>query len=213
MARQPRPGAPHGSAEWRARVGAGVRRAQARRRELARVAPADLRHFEQSGAVAAALAPHVAAAQEEAAAITEALTASGRRELTPQREALVGDLVRLGVVLRGELGRYLATQDPEAASRVSSLAGARRQHLQTLGLERVAEDAPNLHDYLRARAREAPQDAAQAAEAGAAEAEARPARDARTGAQDGRESAASAPNGGGPEPGGAERLDGPGGEP
>jgi hypothetical protein len=101
------------------------------------------------GQVSPALLPVVKQAQEEAWDIGLAL--GGPDELSPQRRALLADLARLGVALGGLTAVYLRNEDPETASRMATLANARRQHLLALGLDerRVEQD---LDAYLAARA-------------------------------------------------------------
>ncbi len=59
----------------------------------------------------------------------------GMDAMTPTMRAVVEDAVSVGVALRGELGRYLQTGDPDAASRVATLANTRRNSFSLLGLD------------------------------------------------------------------------------
>lgn len=147
------------SADERAAISRGVHRHNARRRAMAQVALAELALARRAGAVAPQLAGLLECADVEADAIAEGL--GGVDQLSPQRLAMVQDFARLGVVLRGELARYLEARDGEAAARVGTLAGQRRQILATLGLDRFARDALDVDGYARAlRTAEAAQGAA-----------------------------------------------------
>jgi hypothetical protein len=94
-----KPGAVKGSPEWRARTGAGVRRANERRREAARVRPRDLQRLRRSGSVAPALRPLLDIAETEAVELMDSL--GGPDRVTPQRRILVEDVTAVGMVLRG----------------------------------------------------------------------------------------------------------------
>jgi hypothetical protein len=119
-------------------VSAGLRRYHDHRRKVAKVAPRDLRRLEQSGTVALALKPLLPLAAEEAYELTEAL--GGLNAVSPQRRVLIEDLVAIGLALRATLALFLQSSDPELASKVGTLAAARRASLQALGLERVAKE-------------------------------------------------------------------------
>lgn len=211
MSRAPRPGAPIGSPEWRRRVSEGVRRSRDRRRQAARVRPQDLARLRESGTVPERISGFLESAEVEAEALLEAL--GGPDAVSPQRRALVEDAARVGLVLRAELARYVQTADPDAASRVGSLASARRASLVALGLDRAERTVPDLRTYLAERAREAPQNGAHGADAGDPEPKAAPAEERGTAAQDGREPRVAARNSDEPDAEPAERLDGGGGEP
>ena len=133
-------------AQDRARISHGLKRYHERRRASLRVVPTDLLALRR-GDVKASLAPFVAEAHLEAAALIQAL---GGDTVSPQRRVVVSDLVRVGVALRGELRRYMRTEDPDCASRVGTLAGVRRASLVALGLDerRVEHD---LKGYLEAQ--------------------------------------------------------------
>ena len=148
--RRPRekPGAPRYSEAWRERVSRGVRRALERRRQAEQVTPSDLAMLERPGAsVRPELRPLLEAARAEAESLLDALGP----DPSPQRRILVEDLVRVGLALRGQAIRYAQTGEPEAASRVGSLAAVRRASLQALGLDRVAQQVPDLRTYLEQR--------------------------------------------------------------
>lgn len=153
--RRRRPGPPQLTPEWRERISHGVKRYWQRRRESARVRPADLAHLRTSGTVPARLAGFLEAAEVEAESLIDAL--GGLDRVSPQRRALVEDVARCGLVLRAELARYVQTQDSDAAGKVSTLTAARRAGLQALGLDRAARDVPSLADIVEEhrRAREA----------------------------------------------------------
>lgn len=153
-----KPGAPIGSPEWRRRVSEGTRWALAKRRQLARVLPVDLQYLERSGTVTEALRPFFEAAELEGAQLTlayegEAGTPS-HRPLSAPRRALLEDLLRAGLIMRGELARYAQTQDPEAAGRAITAMGRRSAILEKLGLD-VEHEIPDLSTYLEQKAREA----------------------------------------------------------
>jgi hypothetical protein len=134
-----------GTAEWRDRVREGKRRRDVETAARARVAPRDLRRLERNGTVAGSLRPLVPLAREEAYQLTEAL--GGPDAVSPQRRVLIDDLTAVGIVLRATLALFLQNGDPELASKVGTLAGARRASLQALGLDRVAKEI-DLRDYL-----------------------------------------------------------------
>lgn len=145
--------APRCSPEWRASVSRGVRLGLARRRHRlaaeARIGGADLRAFADAGVIAPALRPLVEAELQAGVEVLEALAP----DPSPQQRTLVADCTRLGVVMRGELAKYLERQDADAATRITAVANARRSILTTLGLERYARDAtPDLRRYLEQRA-------------------------------------------------------------
>jgi hypothetical protein len=117
----------------RERIRRGVTRWHERRQAALKVVPSDLARLGR-GDVPASLAPFVADAGIEAAALHAAL---GADAMSPQRSLLIADTVRVGVVLRAELARYLRTQDPDAGGRVGTLAGVRRAGLLALGLDEV----------------------------------------------------------------------------
>jgi hypothetical protein len=54
--------------------------------------------------------------------------------------------------LRGELARYLQSRDSNAASRIGTLAAARRQSFALIGLELPKAEVPSLAVYLSASA-------------------------------------------------------------
>jgi len=138
-----------GSEQWRARVAEGKRReaASARKRreydrEAARLRPVDLARFEELGLVPERLRHLVARAGEEVAELVAAL--GGEAELSPQRRILLDDCARLGVALNIVMQLLLqgdAENPGELASRVATLANARRQHLVTIGLNKYERDA------------------------------------------------------------------------
>ena len=116
----------------------------------ARIRPRDLVGLRDSGTVAESLRPILDLAENEMAEIIDSL--GGADAIPPTKRALIEDAVSVGVALRGELGRYLQSGDPDAASRVGTLAGARRQSLALIGLELHKDEAPALDAYIRTRA-------------------------------------------------------------
>jgi len=150
--RHRRPGARIRSDEWRARVSIGVKRGIAHRRARlaaeARIGAEELRAFADAGLVTARLHPLLEAELRAGAEVLQAVAV----DPSPQQRMLVADLTRLGVVLRGELAKYVSTQDADSAVRITSTINARRQLLVTLGLTRAARDVePDLRSYLAAR--------------------------------------------------------------
>ena len=73
----------------------------------------------------------------------------GPAAIPPTKRALIEDAVSVGIALRGELARYLQSRDPNAASRVGTLAAARRQSFALIGLEPPKDEVPALDVYLR----------------------------------------------------------------
>ena len=116
-----------------------VRRWWQHRRALLRVSPGELVELQRTGVVSESLKPYAALAQEEALALENAL--GGEGEVSEQRLLLIQDIGRLGLMLRAVVARFLQGDgDPELASRVASLASARRASLALLGLDRVARE-------------------------------------------------------------------------
>lgn len=122
------------SLEHRERISRGVRRAHERKRQGAKLRPRDLERLEKEGVVVPALAPIVAIGKAEGRELMLAL--GGEDQVSPQKRILVEDLVACGIGLRGVLQLFVQSHDPELASRIASLAGARRQILSLLGLDR-----------------------------------------------------------------------------
>jgi len=77
------------------------------------------------------------------------------RPLCTPRRALLEDFIRVGLVLRAELARYLQSGDSDAAARVGTLAANRRATLQILGLEHPEHEV-SLASYLSERDTESP---------------------------------------------------------
>lgn len=160
--------------EARERIKYGTRRALAQRRERLRTRARDVSLL-RSGRVpvSQAVLPHLEAAEAELAGFLEAL--GGADVVTAQRRAILEDVCRLGVALRSELARYAETRDPDCASRLSSLATARRAALSAVGLDEHRVEL-TLQDYLRQRDAELQserqaQEAAQRANASAPDAQ------------------------------------------
>jgi hypothetical protein len=141
--------------EHRDAIGHGQRRRHERQRKLAelereakRLRPSDLIAFEKLGLVHERLAPLVELAGVEAANVLGGL--GGPENVSPQRQVLLEDFTRLGVALRALTGLLVQGGDvAELSSRIATLANARRQHLQALGLERY-EKSLDLDTYARA---------------------------------------------------------------
>ncbi len=98
-----------------------------------RIGPRDPRTARLVGEVKPSLRGAVRQAELELVELFDAL--GGVNRLTPTTRAVVEDAVSVGLVLRGELGRYLQSGDHDAASRVGTLASARRQSFALLGLD------------------------------------------------------------------------------
>ncbi len=137
------------SAETRRRISDGLLRFNERKRLAARIRPRDLSRLRDSGTVSESLRPILDLAENEMAEIIESL--GGADAIPPTKRALIEDAVSVGVALRGELGRYLQSGDPDAASRVGTLPGARRQSLALIGLEPPKDEVPALDTYIRTR--------------------------------------------------------------
>ena len=140
------------SPEWRERVSRGVKRGQQRRRERLRARPRDLDRLRSEGLVSPALRPIVSIAEVEAAEIFEGL--GGTDRVTPQKRIIIEDLCGVGIALRATLALFLQSNDPELASRIATLAGARRASLVALGLERLEKEI-DLKTYLAQRSESA----------------------------------------------------------
>lgn len=151
-----RRGATYRSAEWRRRVGEGVRRAAQARARRARQELRELAVLARSGTTPGGVAPYLEAAGREAAELLDAL--GGVDRVSPQRRVLIEDTARLGLVLRSLLVSFVqgGGVDGETGSRIATLANARRANLSALGLDRHVEDVPDLTSYLAKRAAEAP---------------------------------------------------------
>jgi len=151
-------------AEGRRRAGEARRRERAYRRELLRVAPSDLLALASGDfdAVRPELMPLVEAGADEAAALLLAL--GGTQNASPQRTIAAQDFGRLGAVLRGLLLRWAQTNDPEVASRIATIASARRGLLALVGLDEHRTEK-SLEEYLRERAAQTSAGAAIDAEA------------------------------------------------
>jgi hypothetical protein len=137
-----------GSPEWRERVALGTKRGLALRRERLKAKPRDLTRLQREGLVAEALRPLVDLAELELREWLEAL--GGVDEVSPQRRAVLEDAAGLGIAFRAELSRFLASNDPAALDRLTSIAGARRTSLVAAGLEVIRPDPLSTDDYLEA---------------------------------------------------------------
>jgi len=147
--------------ETREKIRHGLHRYHLRKRQLAEVKPRDLARLERTGVVARALRPLIAIATEEAEGLTIAL--GGPDRVTPQQRILIEDLCATGIALRACTALFLKEPDPDIASKIGTLTGARRSSLALLGLERHELDVPSLSEYLQAKS--ASQDPAEATNA------------------------------------------------
>ncbi len=125
-------GKPH-SEEAKQRISHGMRRAARRRKQAMRIGPRDPRTARLAGQVVEGLRGAVYQGELELSDLLE--TFGGMDALTPTTRAVIEDAVSVGVALRGELGRYLQTGDPDAASRLATLANTRRNSFALLGLD------------------------------------------------------------------------------
>jgi hypothetical protein len=132
--------------EARKRAGKQNREKQCRN---ARVSLPDVRRLRYFGLVSDSLKPLALQAELE---LGELLTDKGEG-VTAAERTILEDCARLGLILRAEFARYLQSQDPVAAARVTALAGQRRASLQAVGLERVAKEI-DLAEYLKRKAAE-----------------------------------------------------------
>ena len=126
-------GAVKGTDEQRARQSKTIANTLQRKREANRIALSDVRRYRREGLVTESMKPHTLAAEDEVRAIFAAL--GGEENVSEQERALVEDFARVGVVLRGELSRYLAG-DRDAGKVVGVMAATRRSSLVALGLQR-----------------------------------------------------------------------------
>ena len=142
------------SSKTRRRIAHRTRDGLARKRALARVRPADLDVLRRCGTVSATLRPFLNAADLEALDLSLAYegdpAGSHYRPLSTPRRVLLDDFLRMGLVLRGELARYLQSGDPDAGARVGTLAANRRATLQILGLDHPEHEV-SLTTYLSRR--------------------------------------------------------------
>jgi hypothetical protein len=122
------------------------------RRALWRVSPGELVELQKHGNVSESLKACAALAQEEALGLVSAL--GGIENISEQRMVLIQDTARLGLVLRAVVARFLQGDgDADLASKVGTLASARRASLQALGLERISKEL-DLTTYLAQKAAE-----------------------------------------------------------
>ncbi len=145
------------SSETRRRIAHRTRDGLARKRALARVRPADLDFLRRNGIVSDSLRPFLDAADLEALELTLAYEGAPEgdryRPLSTPRRILLDDFLRVGLVLRGELARYLQSGDPDAGARVGTLSANRRATLQILGLDHPEHEV-NLAVYVAQRGAE-----------------------------------------------------------
>jgi len=192
--RQRKPGARYGSPEWKARVGAGVRRHFEVRRERARIMPCDLIALARPGsAVRRELRPLLDAGEAELTALVGAI---GAERASPQRLLVAQDVARLGVLVRALMLRFGQDGDGETASKIGTLIGVRRAGLLALGLDEQRHEV-SLHEYLAQRAAEAApaNGSAQPEPEVASDAIAQPGAAERVSAQDARDADSQEPEG------------------
>jgi hypothetical protein len=147
------------------------------------MSPGEIVELQKSGAVSESLKPYAVLAQEEGLALVSAQ--GGLENISEPRLVLIRDTVRLGIVLRALVAKFLQGEgDPEVASKIGTLVGARRASLQALGLERISREL-DLQSYIAQRAA---QDAAEAENAEQSDAESTGADDRASVATEGGES-------------------------
>ena len=139
------------------RISLGTKFGLAKRRMVRRVRPVDLDYLRRSGTVARGLRPFLDAADLEGVDLTLAYEGSaeaeGYRPMSEPRRAILGDFLRVGVVMRCELARYLQSQDADAGFRVVTATANRRAALKELGLEHREREV-DLTVYLESQKRE-----------------------------------------------------------
>jgi len=112
------------------------------------VAPSEVRDAEKAGVISESLKRHAIEAQAETLALVNAL--GGLDTLSEQRLILIQDAGRLGLIVRALTTQFLqGAGDPDLGTRIATITTARRTLLQTLGLDRVASEVPDLATYLR----------------------------------------------------------------
>ena len=136
-----------GSDEQTDRVSRSLGTYVERRRAANRVSLSDVRRYRREGLVTDSMLPLTYLAEDEVRAIFQAL--GGEEAISEQERALVEDFARVGVVMRGELSRYLAG-DRDAGKVVGIMAATRRSSLVALGLQRRAKEL-DLEDYIEAK--------------------------------------------------------------
>jgi hypothetical protein len=168
-----------------------VKRYWEHRRALWRVSPGEFVELQKSGTISESLKRAAVLAQEEGLALISAM--GGLENVSEQRLVLIQDTVRLGLVLRAVVARFLQGDgDAELATKVGTLASARRSSLQALGLNRVAKEI-DLTTYLREKASQSATESPQSGVSGTEDTE----DDAR--AADVTHGASVRPGGGAPE--------------
>jgi hypothetical protein len=156
------------------------------------VRPADLDALKRDGTAHPSLAAPLSAADVEELDLLTALEGPrslengvrnpNHRPLSAQKRAILDDVVRMGLVLRGELRRYVQALDGDAGARVGTLASARARLLGQLGLDHLEHDV-DLRAYL---AQNAAQNGAGATNGAAPDAAGRRRGDGRTQRHGGR---------------------------
>ena len=118
------------------------------RRERLRVRPRDFDRWRREGLIAEALRPLCKLAEQELEELVS--DAGGPDEITASRRMLLEDAVVLGVMVRAETQRFLATHDPTATERLATWINSRRANLVAAGLERQAKDVtPSLDEHVQ----------------------------------------------------------------
>lgn len=127
------------------------RREQARRKRLAKVAPAEVRALERGKAIASpTLRLCAQRATEELAAWLDSL--GGPDHVSPQRRSIAENASRISLLIHALVAQWLSGDaDPELASRIGTLVGVHRASLVALGLDRVEHEVGDLRTYLATR--------------------------------------------------------------
>lgn len=133
------------SPEWRARTGIGTKRGHERSR-TATIAALDF--LRRKRVALPELRPLVALAPAELGGWIEGLGGDG--SISPMRRSLLEDAAILGTLMRAEVAKYLATREPEHATRAATLANSRRANLIAAGLDAPAPEEIPVDDLIGA---------------------------------------------------------------
>ena len=127
-----------------------LKRRKARDRERTKVSRRALRSLPKTirtGTYPTWARPLVDDMDHEVEALVQAL--GGPESVSEQRLSLLADAALAGVVLRAEFARYIQSREPDAATRVGTLASVRARILSAVGLDRVEREVQDLDAYLR----------------------------------------------------------------
>lgn len=138
-----------GAVEGRGSASNSARQARARQKKTHTVTLDDLKRYRHFGVVPESMKPLVRMAQQELEGFVQDL--GGPERVSAQERAVLEDCVRLVVILRAQLLRFMRSDgnDRHAATSATTAAAARRASLQAIGLGRRAKDLDVL-DVLQA---------------------------------------------------------------